>query len=303
MDVIVAVCTYRRNEELTRLLAKLAEYAATHWRPIRLGVTIVDDSPDGQAQPVCEDFADRFALGLVYENSAARNISIARNRALANSLDRAPWIAMTDDDCEPSEEWLTELCRVQAATGAEVATGLMLRRRPDDAPRWLKTQPLLELGEFAADDGQELPLAFTNNCLISTAYLLDHPTLRFDPALGRLGGEDMAFFTTLHRSGAKLVFAAKAFVYEKLPHDRMTLRYQLRRYFWHGNSSVVTSLYGGKTRPRMAVHGLATIARALLRPVRRIGRGQEPQLVYCAAQVCEGMGKLAGTIGVKVRHA
>lgn len=303
VGVIVAICTYFRNDELVTLLSKLVEFGASRWNDIDLGVTVVDDSPDGHARAIVERYATSFRLGLVYENTASRNISVARNRALENSLARAPWVAMTDDDCEPSEQWLAELLRVQGLAKADVVTGLMLRRAPPNAPHWLKTQPFLQLGEFEAEDGDELSVAFTNNSLIASGFLLENPDLRFDADLGRTGGEDVAFFRTLKNRGARIAFAKTAFVYEKLPDNRMSLRYQLRRYFWHGNSSVVTSLYSGKGRGRMAVHSLATVARAFIRPVKRVLAGQSPQLIYGVAQVCEGLGKLVGTLGIRINHS
>ena len=301
-DIIVAICTYNRNEELSPILNKLAEYAGTNWADCRIGVTIIDDSSDGVAESVTDMYAHSFPLGLVYENSASRNISIARNLALSKSMHRADWIAMTDDDCEPSEQWLSELVRVREATRADVVTGLMLRRAPEHAPAWIKEQPFLELGEFGAEDGDELPVAYTNNSLISSAFLISHPSLRFDPDFGRIGGEDMAFFQSLKEAGAKIVFAAKAFVYENEPDERLTLRYQMRRYFWHGNSSVLTSLKRGTGRGRMAIHAGTTMVRAAGRPLQQIARGSSPQLLYALAKMAEGFGKLAGAVGIMVNH-
>lgn len=302
LDVVVAVCTYNRNDELNHLITKMIEYSRAHWRHLTIGMTIIDDSLDGNARSVAEQYTDSFPLGLVYENSASRNISTARNLALTRSMYRARWIAMTDDDCEPSADWLAELVRVAEVTAADVSSGLMLRRVPPHAPSWIKTQPFLELGEFSAADGEEMAIANTNNCLISSAFLIANPSQRFDPDFGRIGGEDMAFFRSLKASGAKLVFAAKAFVYENEPDERLTIRYQMRRYFWHGNSSVITSLHSGASRPRLAVHAGATMARAIHRPVVRIVKGTTPQLLYAAAQFAEGLGKLTGVFGIRVKH-
>ena len=224
VGVIVAICTYFRNDELATLLSKLIEFGSSRWKEIDLGVTVVDDSPDGHARAVIEHYTNGFPLGLVYENTASRNISIARNCALENSLTRAPWIAMTDDDCEPSEQWLAELLRIQRLTNADVVTGLMLRRAPDHAPHWLKTQPFLQLGEFEAEDGDALSIAFTNNSLLSSGFLIENPDLRFDIGLGRTGGEDVTFFRALNNRGGRIAFAKTAFVYEKLPDDRISLR-------------------------------------------------------------------------------
>lgn len=300
-SIIVAVCTYNRNAELEHLLGKLEEFAETRWCELQIGVTVVDDSQDGQASSIAHKFEDKFSLGLSYENSASRNISTARNTALERSIGRADWIAMTDDDCEPSEQWLSELSVVQHATSADIVTGLMLRRAANSAPTWIKVQPFLELGEFKAANGAELEVAFTNNCLISTS-LLKKSSIRFDPALGRVGGEDMAFFQEMRRGGARIAFAEQAFVYENQPLERLTYKYQLRRHFWHGNSSVVTSLRAGKSRCRMFIHGVATCIRALYRPIKRMVSAETPQFAYSLAQLFEGVGKMVGAFGIKIEH-
>ena len=78
---------------------------------------------------------------------------------------------MTDDDCEPSEQWLVELVRVQKEYEADVVTGPLYRRAPDTAPHWLRSQPFLELSAFQAETGQPMETAFTNNSMISAALL------------------------------------------------------------------------------------------------------------------------------------
>lgn len=301
-DVIVAVCTYNRTAELDRLLRAIDTYARDQWKSCTIGVTVIDDSADGNARAVAARYADRFALGLVYENSASRNISVARNLAVARSIDRASFIAMTDDDCEPSDLWLTELLRVRAASGAEVSTGLMLRKAPAHAPRWIQDQPFLQLGEFHAVDGEELPIANTNNSLIATAFLRERPALRFDPAFGRTGGEDMAFFHAMKQAGARIVYAARAFVYEIEPDERLTLRYQFRRHLWQGNTSVVTRLPRGVGRLRLTINGGATMVRGAIRPLRQLSRREPPQFLFAAAKMVEGVGIMLGVIGIRLKH-
>ena len=300
--VILAVCTYHRNEPLALLLERTAELSQTNWKSVDLGVTIVDDSQEGLARPVADLFEGQFPLGLEYCQSGQGNISLARNMAIENAMHRGDFIAMTDDDCEPHADWLSELMSIQAVTGAEAATGLMLRRAPVHAPKWLTEQPFLELGEFTARDGQDLQTGYTNNCLMRSSVIRENPQLRFDPALGKIGGEDMGFFQTFRKAGNRISFAAKAFDYENEPDERLSLRYQLGRYFWHGNSSIVTSLRAGQSRPRMGIHAGASIARAAMHPVRQIGMRKKPQLLYSLAKLSEGLGKLVGVFGIQIDH-
>jgi hypothetical protein len=96
--IIVAICTYKRNELLERLLEALIPCANRISDRAKVGVALVDDTPDGQAWPVAEKFADRFDLGVEYRISGKKNISLARNLALETALVKADWIAMTDDE-------------------------------------------------------------------------------------------------------------------------------------------------------------------------------------------------------------
>lgn len=301
--IIVAICTYNRNEALEHLLSTLNEVAHRCLSTISTGIVVVDDSADQQARKIVLPFEEKFELGVRYRHSGRRNISIARNLALETSLDTdADWIAMTDDDCEPSQKWLSELLRVQTLFEADVVTGPLIRRAPNQAPQWLKDQPFLQVTAFQADNGHQMNVAFTNNSMISAKLLRSNSDLRFDPDFGKIGGEDMVFFRKVSNRGAKIVFARDAIVFENEEPNRLTLSYQLRRHFWLGNSSVQTSIENGSPRSRMAVHALATLARAISRPVKRLANGERMENLYTAALICEALGKFGGVFGFKINH-
>lgn len=300
--VIVAVCTYRRNGPLTSLLEAVTQCAALILPQAAVGVVVVDDSPDKTAETVARAFEQRFELGLRYEVSASGNISTARNTALESAMRLGDWIAMTDDDCEPVERWLSFLLEVQANTDADVVTGLMIRRPAARAADWVENQGFLQLGEFDAQDGQELDVAFTNNCLIRCEQLRAFPQLRFDEAMGRLGGEDMVFFAAARASGLRIRFSRGAIVFENEPADRLTFRYQLRRYFWHGNSSYVTLRRNGVGPMRMIVHGGQSFLRGLTYSASRVVRGKPPHFRFGLALLADATGKLLGSLGYRANH-
>jgi glycosyltransferase involved in cell wall biosynthesis len=267
-----------------------------------VGVVIVDDTDDLTAQPVAEKFRTTFELGLHYVSAASGNISVARNMGLEDASLRGEWIAMTDDDCEPEDTWLACLLDVQARTAADVVTGLMLRRPSVPAANWLIDQGFLKLGEFAPADGEDLQVAFTNNCLISSRCVRHYRDLRFDDRLGRIGGEDMVFFGQARAKGMRICFSKEAIVYENEPAERLTYQYQLWRYYWHGNSSVVTQTRNGVRRSRMFIHGCMSLVRAISYSPRRLICSQKPHFRYSLALIGEAVGKLFGSLGIKVNH-
>ena len=302
MRIAVAVCTFKRNDLLTRLLTSLEAAARQVAGQAVVGIALVDDSPDGQARPVAEAFADRFDLGLSYVISGKQNISLARNFALETAIEMADWTAMTDDDCEVPAHWLEAMLAAQQSTGAQAVTGRMLRRVPEDSPRWIVDEPFLELGVEEWLDGAELTSAATFNTMISNDWLRRQPDIRFDPHFGVIGGEDMVFFRAAHAAGLTIRYAKQGYVYENEPADRATLAYQLYAYFWHGNSAALSSMQSGVSRGRMAVHAGASLTRACWRPIRRLASGQTPQLRFTLAQILHATGKGLGTFGLRVEH-
>ena len=300
--ITVAICTFKRNEPLARLLKSLIACAEDVKHRAAVGVVVVDDDAEGQARTVAEAFKHQFANGLTYRIAGYRNISIARNLAIATAAPLGQWTAMTDDDCEPVHNWLISLLEVQGRTGADAVTGLMIRRAPPCSPKWINNEPFLTLDTVDPLDGQEMTTAFTNNSMVSSAWLLAHPEMRFDPRLGTIGGEDMAFFRSAHAAGLRIHFSAKGFVFENQPACRMTLRYQLWRFYWHGNSTYVTLLEQGRRPSRALLHGVVRLARALARPIARLSRGETPQLRYTLASILLSAGIMVGFLGVRVRH-
>lgn len=300
--LIVAVCTFNRAQALERLIRSLIENASDAYSVCEIGLTVVDDSKDGNAEAVVHQFEDAFPLGLVYLNTASGNISIARNAALENAGARGDWVAMTDDDCEAATDWLRSLLDTQERFDADAVTGLMLRRPDGTAPDWLLKQGFLTLGEFQPAEGERLSTAFTNNCLLRSRWLQENSQIRFDSSLGTVGGEDMVFFGSAHSRGLRIVFSKKAIVFEYEPAARLTFQYQIWRYFWHGNSSTITQIELGKPRGRMLIHSAMTCVRALGYAPKRLLAGREPHMRFTMALIAEGVGKLVGCFGFRVKH-
>src|SRR5689334_18258194 len=89
--IAVAICTYKRNDLLGRLLEALPVCAEKVRDRAAVGVVIVDDTTEGQARALAESFADRFELGLQYRISGKQNISLARNLAVETAMEMADW--------------------------------------------------------------------------------------------------------------------------------------------------------------------------------------------------------------------
>lgn len=301
--VAVCMCTYRRNDLLARLLERIAEISAAGGDRYRIGVVVVDDNPGGAAEPVLEPFRDTFPLGVHYRRSGQQNISLGRNLALEAGAAFGEVIAMTDDDCRPEPAWIDELLAAREATGAHAVSGPLLTELPADAPRWVVEQGVYDDVHDPIADLAELPIGQTNNCLLDVGWLQAHPDHRFDPHYGRIGGEDMVFFSGAVALGMRSVHAARAVVHQLEPLDDLRYGAMLRARFWWGNSEGVTNLANGTAgRGRLAARGLRRMAEALLLPIRRLARRQPPHLRAAVVAAAHGAGLVAGAGGLRLRH-
>lgn len=302
-SVAVVICTYRRNDPLRRLLDAVAVCAEQVNDRAAVAVVVVDDNPDGAAKIVVEEARDRFELGIHYRTAGHQNISLARNIAIETGAELAEWVAMTDDDCQPVAGWLDDYLTLAERTGADAVTGQEVLTAPEGAPSWLTDEPFLRAAMLEFDDGERVPTAGTNNSMISSTWLRAHPEVRFLPELGVLGGEDMVFYRTAERAGLHIRFSKTAIVHGLEPLDRATLRYQLRSWFWLGNTEAITNLFlGGVSRARLAMRAIKQISMGATRPLRRVASGERPQLRFGLASTLKGIGLLLGAAGVRLRH-
>ena len=302
-SIAVYVCTYKRNEPLARLLGTLQVASDAVAGRAEIGVVIVDDNPDGRAKAVVDGFDHHFPLGLHYRHAGSQNISIARNTGLDAASRIGDWVAMTDDDIMVPADWFTQHLDLQARTGADATTGPLLLQFPADAPSWIHDEPFDRFGLLDFEEDEQVPICATGNSMLRASFLLENPDIRFDPDLGVLGGEDMVFYRAAVGRGLRCFFSTKTAVYEVEPHERSTLRFQLGRAMWMGNTRFLTNHRSGDaTRSRLFLRGGRHVARALVRPFARLAARDAPQLRFTAALACEGLGMMAGVFGVELDH-
>src|SRR4030088_2812769 len=65
--------------------------------------------------------------------------------------------------------------------------------------------------------------------------------LRFDPELGRTGGEDTMFFHAMYRKGGVLRYASRAVIYERVVSSRVRRAWIVRRRYRAGQVRALVS--------------------------------------------------------------
>jgi succinoglycan biosynthesis protein ExoM len=226
--VDVGVCTFRR-ESVTDTLASIADQQLPP--NVRIRVIVADNEPQPAAEPRVRAAAEALGLDLAYVHAPAHNISVARN-AVLDAL-QGDWLAFIDDDQVAAPDWIASLVAAAERQGCQAALGPVAAVYPPETPRWIAAGDFHSFGPVKV--GGRILKGYSCNVLVRTDFVRRHG-LRFDPALGRMGGEDDDFFYRLTDAGGVIGEAPAARVFEPVPASRATLGWLLRRSFRSGQS-------------------------------------------------------------------
>ena len=299
--VAVAICTFRRDQQLTDLLRRISSLAATEVPGRTVNIVVVDDSPEGDAATVIEQLRPHLGLEVTYHNTASADIAVARNCALELALERGEFIACLDDDCVPAGGWLRELLLVATECNADIVVGHRSFFANEGAPGWLSSQPFLDENLLYPD--RSVPtLGNTANVLLRSTWLRASG-IRFRADLGKVGGEDMVFFADARAFGAEIRFAANSVSNEPCDGHRTSYKYQLWRQIWLGNNeAAINRATGEVSTGRLLLRGSKRTAMGLVHPVRRMVHQSTPQWRWAVALSGSGLGLVLGVLGVRLRH-
>ena len=255
--VDVCVCTYRRAS-LMDTLGSIARLQLADGIDVRVIIADNDDSPSAQALVL--NAQTELGLDCLYIHAPARNIAVARNACL-DAAD-APLVAFIDDDETATESWLANLLSSQKSSGATIVFGPIRAIYPPE-PAWLRQADLHSIKPAIRKTG-EIDTGYTSNVLIHRAALPEPSRVyRFDPHLGRSGGEDTAFFHHLYTSGAELAFCADALVNEIVTPGRANLVWLLKRSFRSGQTHAQLLITHGRGRMATTVTAIGKLGYCL----------------------------------------
>ncbi|MDN3497541.1 glycosyltransferase [Planococcus sp. APC 4015] len=248
-DVVVAIPSFRRPDQLAGLLDALADQVA----PVGARIVVIDNDPEGSAAAVA------VARSVTHVIEPARGLAAVRNRALDEAAD-ASAIIFIDDDELPAEDWLTTLVGRWRDSGAAAVSGRVETVFPEGfRDAWITDGGFFRRVRF--DDGAHQAAAATNNLLLDLDFVRRHG-LRFDEEFGLSGGEDIFFTKQLVRAGGTIVSCPDALVHDVVDPTRLNRRWVLRRAYRVGMTAVQTDLgLGG---------GLSVRARALVGGAARV---------------------------------
>jgi glycosyltransferase involved in cell wall biosynthesis len=299
-DVVIAVLTYKRNDDIGELLPMLVTEAAS----ISPGaaVLVIDNDPEGGAREVVEAFQrGNPEAEAAYLNEVTPGIAAARNAALDWSHDRR-YLVFIDDDERPQAEWLRRLCTTMLEHRAAAVAGAVISEFEQEPEPWLIAGGYFQRRRLPT--GTPITVAATNNLMLDLEQVRAEG-VRFDLRLGLVGGSDSLFTASLARAHRRLVWCDEAVVVDRVPAARSTRDWVVKRAYRMGNSAVRISLMVADSAPERAlvrVRGVGAggvrIAGGLVRYGLGVVLRSMPRQAAGLRTMTRGRGMVAGALGI-----
>jgi succinoglycan biosynthesis protein ExoM len=227
--ISVCICTYKRPRLLTHLLEELQ---TLHTGDLfTYSIVAVDNDVNESAKPIVEGFKQISSIKIDYLIEPEKNISLARNKAVAHS--KGNLVAFIDDDEYPEPNWLMNLYKTLVDLNADGVLGPVLPYYPDDIPEWIIKSRLCELPSYKTGTVLQWGKTKTGNVLLNR-NIFESKNAQFDPQFGRTGGEDQDFFKRMMSMGRRFVWCDEAAVYETVSPERWRRSFYVRKYLQQG---------------------------------------------------------------------
>lgn len=214
MKIAIAVCTFKRPDELLRCLGSIKEMYVPDG--INLDIIVVDNAPSDQIANICQ--------GIYYVPEPKQGLVFARNRVLSyvRQYDY-DYVGIIDDDETVSRDWLIDMTKAFAETNADAVSGIIDIALASDMLDYLKTAYQFKKVKSRIVV-QTLPMG---NVMLNRQII--NSDFHFDERFNFSGGEDIDFFSRLHRAGYKLYKIPNAQVTEYLTKEKASLGAYFKR--------------------------------------------------------------------------
>jgi succinoglycan biosynthesis protein ExoM len=288
LHVAIAIATYRRPAGLRRLLASLDAQTFQSSAVPKITILVVDN--DAQSTLSVEDRRSRYPL--IYTIEPAKGLANVRNACLDAAPADATFMAYIDDDEWAEPQWLDALLAMQAKAGADIVQGVVRPAYAVSAPAWMRAGHYHEVGPF--EDGAPLTHGASGNILIRRTTIAVAGA-RFHSDFNSSGGEDVDFFAQLLLGGARMVAASNAVAHEEIPHDRMTLRWILKRRYRTGHTLGLIARHRGG-RVHRTIKALGRIAAGVAEACAGLVSSRT-RAIHGLTNIAWGAGTLAALFG------
>jgi succinoglycan biosynthesis protein ExoM len=227
--VVVGIPTYKRPEMLQKLLLSILDCEIDRAVIRDVDIVVVDNDADRTAEVIVRgiSFQSNGLYKLTYHNYPVKGLSNVRNELFKIALTFMPdYIVSIDDDEFATKGWLNQLIQTITKNEAEIVIGPVIPVFEHNVSPyisgWFKYKKL--------PNNERVYFFWTGNFIISADFLLKHQ-LEFDDRFNKTGSEDSWFGVKARNSGARIIWANDAVVYETIPAKRARLKWLVRRSF------------------------------------------------------------------------
>lgn len=287
--ICICVCTFKRPQMLKRFLHKTVELITNN--DFTFSIVIADNDKNGTAQKVVEVFKKDAQFPVIYCIEPKQNIAKARNKVISNATGN--YLAFIDDDELPEPDWLLNLYTACKKYNVDGVLGPVKPLFEHEAPKWVTKGKFFDRPEFETGHKMTWYQTRTGNVLIKSD-VLDGLDPVFNPEFGT-GSEDVDFFKRMIDSGKKFIWCNKAVVYEIVPKERCTRRYQIKYSLLRG----ANSLKHKRNNIKMIIKSIIAIpVYTIALPFLRFG-GDHLYTKYLI-KLFDHIGRFACSIGIKL---
>lgn len=260
-ELSVIICTWNRDAMLADTLAS--------WREVvsggrRVELVIVDNASTDGTAAVCAAFLDDAPGEARVVHEPQPGLSFARNRGLAES--RAEIVAFVDDDVYFDPAWVRSVLDAFAThPGAGAIGGRSVPVFEVPRPRWVHDSMFVYYGSTHSGDRLRAMHFPEHPFGVNMAFRREvfDRVGGFRTDLGRIGAsllsnEEKDLFQRVHEAGIEVLYVPGAVIHHRVPAERVSKTWLLRRAYWQGISNVVFDA-------RLAGRSRAALARTLWR--------------------------------------
>jgi GT2 family glycosyltransferase len=240
-SVIVCAFASRRLEQTVECVD-----AVLRQRPAPGEVIVVVDHNESLERDLRSRLPETVAI---VANPGATGLSSARNAAV--EISRHDVVVFIDDDALPSKRWLGGLLSAFADPAVAAAGGHALATWEHGQPAWFPDELLWVVGCSYRGQPAAGPVRNPLGCNMAFRTAALQRIGLFDPAIGRLGArplgcEETELCVRLARElkGAQVILVTGATVDHRVPRERGTPRYLLRRCYYEGISKALVRKLG-----------------------------------------------------------
>jgi len=283
----VCICTFRRPRLLQRLLHEVVKQETNGL--FTYSVVVADNDGSRSAESVVSEIAATSVIPIVYCVEPRQNISLTRNRAIANATGN--FIAFIDDDEFPEERWLLTLFEAYRKYGADGVLGPVKCHFDEKPPRWVIKGKFYERPTYPTGFVIDWTKGRTGNVLLRRQILEDEEAA-FSPEFHRAGDQD--FFRRMIAKGHVFIWCNEAVAYEVVPPIRWTRTFMLKRALLRGT----IRMQHPTSRGRKIAKALIAVPSYTIAIPFSLVLGHH-RFMYLLIRLCDHLASLMTFVGIK----